>query len=74
MVQAARRTGMRDAGSQSEESGLAHMRLRAVPRGLRTGLCRCALGHRGPPRASRRTQAGGPGQMVAGEEGAERTA
>lgn len=68
---------MRDAGSQSGgESGLAHRRLRAVlpPRGLRTGFCVYALCHLGTMRASRRTQAGGPGQMVAGKEGAVRTA
>lgn len=67
---------MRDAGSQNGESGLAGRRLQAVlpPHGLRTGFCVCALCHLGTTRASRRMQAGGPGQMVAGEEGAERTA
>lgn len=68
--------GMRDAGSESRSSGLAHRLLRAMlgSRGFLARFCDYALCHLGTTRASRRTRAGGPGQMVAGEEGAVRTA
>lgn len=74
VVQASTVTG--DAGSENRSSVSAHRLLRALlgSGGFLARFCDYALCHLGTTRASRSTRAGGPGQMVAGEEGAERTA